>query len=288
MRAGKGGIAGLAALVGGVVERAADGVVDHELVFRDQCARIGQRGRIRHRRSRRDRARIVVRNVRDRQRHDLGALPGARQPAALDPRQMLADGVDLADRRARAQQCPVHLLLLRERHALDRRDPVRRAAARQQHQQEIVGTGVVRPAARLSSAPFRPASSGTGWPASTTLIRRVGTPWPWRVVAMPDQPRRVQSELIEIMPLRRGRHRGGALAGGKADHPAFRHRAQMRRQHDIGMGGSDGGVEDRAQQGASVGHRVRDLMKTCDGRLSIRLRQKKTPAACCGGGVWRV
>ena len=39
-------------------------------------------------------------NVRYRQRHDLGALPGAREPAALDPRQVLANGVDLADRRA--------------------------------------------------------------------------------------------------------------------------------------------------------------------------------------------
>ena len=37
----------------------------------------------------------------------------------------------------------------------------------------------------VSSAAFSPASSGTGWPASMTLIRRVGTPWPWRVVAMP-------------------------------------------------------------------------------------------------------
>ena len=68
-----------------------------------------------------------MRHVRDRQRHDFGALPGARQPAALDPRQMLADGVDLADRRTRAQQRPSQLLLLRERYARDRRDPLSRA-----------------------------------------------------------------------------------------------------------------------------------------------------------------
>ena len=114
LRAREGWIAGLAALVSCVVERMADGVVDRKAIFSDDGARIGERGRIRHRRSRCDRRRIVVRNVRDRQRHDLGALAGARQPAALDPRQMLANGVDLADRRAGAQQCPGYLLLLRE------------------------------------------------------------------------------------------------------------------------------------------------------------------------------
>ena len=108
----------------------------------------------------------------------------------------------------------------------------------------------------VSSAAFSPASSGTGWPASTTLIRRVGTPWPWRVVAMPTSQRRIELERVEIMPLRGRRHRGCALAGGKADHPAFRHRAQMRRQHEFGMGGGDRGVEDRAQERASVGHVV--------------------------------
>ena len=51
-----------------------------------------------------DRGRIVVRHIRDRQRDDLGALPGACQPPALDPRQMLADDVHFADRSARAQQ----------------------------------------------------------------------------------------------------------------------------------------------------------------------------------------
>src|ERR1700688_1219287 len=47
---------------------AAGGGVDLEAVFRDDGARIRKRARIRHRRSRRDRGWIVVRNVRDRQR----------------------------------------------------------------------------------------------------------------------------------------------------------------------------------------------------------------------------
>jgi len=57
---------------------------------------------------------------------------------------MLANSIDLADRRAGAQQRPGHLLLLRERHPVGRRDPVRGAAARQQHQQEIVDIGLLR------------------------------------------------------------------------------------------------------------------------------------------------
>ena len=278
MRAGKGGIAGLAAFVVGIVERAADGVVDRKVIFRDDGARIRQRRRIRHRRSRRDRGRIVVRHVRYRQRHDLGALAGARQPAALDPRQMLANGVDLADRRARAQQRPGHLLLLRERHAVDRRDPVRRAAARQQHQQQIVGLGVCSQLQAVLGA-LQPGFVGHGMAGLDHLD-------PPRRHAMAvagggdaRQPRRLEPELVEIMPLGGGGHRGRALAGGKADHPAFRHRAQMRRQHDVGMRGGNGGIEDRAQQRASVGHRFTAISRwgTCGCRLSIRLPAKENP-----------
>ncbi len=56
------------------------------------------------------------------------------------------------------------------------------------------------------------------------------------------------------MPLGRRSHRGRALAGGKADHPTLGDWGQMRRQHDIGMRGGNRGVEDRAQEWASVGH----------------------------------
>ena len=69
-----------------------------------------------------------------------------------------------------------------------------------------------------------------------------------------DESCGVEPERIEIVPLGGGRHRRRALAGGKADHPAFRHRAQMRRQHDFGMRGGDRRVKDRAQERASVGH----------------------------------
>jgi hypothetical protein len=53
----------------------------------------------------------------------------------------------------------------------------------------------------------------------------------------------------------------------------------MRRQHDVGMRGGNRGVENRAQQGASVGHGFKGIWDRNMGcRLSIRSRQKKTPA----------
>ena len=70
------------------------------------------------------------------------------------------------------------------------------------------------------------------------------------------EPRRLHFQRVEIMPFRGRSHRSRALAGGEADHPALRHRAQMRREHHIGMRGGDGGIVNRAQKGASVGHFV--------------------------------
>jgi hypothetical protein len=125
-RAREGGIIRLAALVVGIVERAAHGIVDIELVPGHDRARIGQRGRIGHGGAGGDRGGIVMRHVGDRERHDLGGVPaGARQTSALDPRQMLAHDVHLADRRARTQERPVDRLLLRKADAVHRRDPVR-------------------------------------------------------------------------------------------------------------------------------------------------------------------
>src|SRR5262245_54736122 len=71
-----------------------------------------------------------------------------------------------------------------------------------------------------------------------------------------DQPLRIELERVEIMLLRSRGHGGGALAGGEADHASPGGRAQMLRQHDIGMRSGDGSVENGAQERASVGHDV--------------------------------
>ncbi len=227
-----------------------------------------------------------MRNVRYRQRDDLGALAGAGEPAALDPRQMLANGVDLADRRAGAQQRPRHLLLLRKRHALGRRDPVGGAAAGQQHQQEIVGFRLLRQTQRLFGA-LKPGFVRHRMAGFDDLD-------PPRRHAMAvagggdaGQAPRLEPERVEIVPLCGSRHGGGALAGGKTDHLALGDGAQMRSQHDIGMRGGDRGIENRAQQRASVGHGLAGIRGGNMGcRLSILLPQKKTPAKRkpCEGG----
>ena len=62
----------------------------------------------------------------------------ARQPSALDAREMFAHRVDLADVGARAQQRARDRLFVFKRYPGRRRDPVGRGAARHQHQHQVV------------------------------------------------------------------------------------------------------------------------------------------------------
>ena len=283
LRAGKRGVARLAALIPGIFEGTPDGIVDREIVPRHQRAGVRQRARIRHRRPGCDRGRIVMRHVGYRERHDLGgALSGAGQPAALDPRQMLADDVHLADRRAGTQQRAVHLLLLRERNAVGRRDPVCRAAAGQQHQQQIV-SGCLSGETQRFVGGFQSGFIGYG-------MAGLDHPDPPRRHAVAvarggkaGQPRGIKPERVEIMPFGGSRHRRCALAGGKADHAALRCGPQMRREHDVGMRGRDSRIKDRTQEGTPVGH-DRNGSYGQEVWLSIQSPQKKTPAGCsCEG-----
>jgi hypothetical protein len=57
----------------------------------------------------------------------------------------------------------------------------------------------------------------------------------------------------------------------------------MRRQHDFGMRGRDGRIEDRSQQGTSVGHGHAEKVVAREPWLSIQSAQKKTPADCPRG-----
>ncbi len=129
----------------------------------------------------------------------------ARQPSALDAREMFAHGVDLADIGAGAQQRARHRLLVGKRHAGRRRDPVGRGAARHQHEHEIVGAGAVGQLDRRRSAASSPAASGTGWPASTmvTIAGRAAIAVPRHRDAA--QPASRQIERVEIMRFRRPR-----------------------------------------------------------------------------------
>ena len=112
---GERGVAGLAAFIGAIVERAGDGIVDREAISCDQRARsasvVGS-GTV---------GPEAIALASSRGTSDIASVTisarcaGPRQSAALDPRQMLSHRVDLADRRAGAEQRPRHLLLLGER-----------------------------------------------------------------------------------------------------------------------------------------------------------------------------
>jgi hypothetical protein len=57
----------------------------------------------------------------------------------------------------------------------------------------------------------------------------------------------------------------------------------MRRQHDFGMRRRNGRIEDRSQQGTSVGHGHAEEVGAREPWLSIQSPQKKTPADCPRG-----
>ena len=65
----------------------------------------------------------------------------AREQAALEAREVLAHGVELADRRAGGQQQLRHRLLVLERHRRRRGGRECRAAAGDEHDDEVVGAG---------------------------------------------------------------------------------------------------------------------------------------------------
>ena len=69
----------------------------------------------------------------------LGRGGRARQPAALDPRQMLTDAVDLVDVGAASEQRPVQALLVVQRDPWRRQGKQSRAAARDQAERQVVG-----------------------------------------------------------------------------------------------------------------------------------------------------
>src|SRR5207248_9568101 len=101
------------------------------------------------------------------------------------------------------------------------------------------------------------------------------------------QARRIEFERVEIMPLRRGRHGGGALAGGKTDDLALWHRAQMGPENHVGMCGGDGGIEHLAQEAALVGHGLTAIRMEASGAgYPSYCRKRKPPQGASLAGVY--
>ena len=163
LRARKGGIAGLAAFVCGVVERAADGVVDLKAVFRDEA---------------RASASVVGSGTVGPEAIAEGSSCGtseiasvtisARFPArASRPplirdrclRTVLTSPIGAPERNSARVTC----CFCAKDTPVDRRDPVGGAAARQQHQQQIVGTGACGAVAGFPPRPsIRPRRARDG------------------------------------------------------------------------------------------------------------------------------
>ena len=199
---------------------------------------------------------------------------------------MLADGVDLADRRARAQQRPGHLLLLRKGYAGDRRDPVGGAAAGQQHQQQIVGTG----AGGELQALLRALQSGLVGHGMAGLDHLDPPRRHAMAVARgrdPRKPRGVEAERVEIMPLRRRRHGGRGLAGGKADHAALRRGRRCAASTTSGCAAATAASKIARRRGR-LSVMLHGTSAAGDRRKHATpvihpIAQKKTPARCRGG-----
>ena len=160
----KAGSPGFGVSLAGSVEQRRGGSRQRHLAPGDDRPGVGERRGIGHGRAGGDHRRVVAGHVGDRERQHRGRRGDRREPPALDAREVLPDGVDLADVGAGAQQRPGDALLLRERELACRRDPVRRAAARQQHQDEVVGRRLAgereRPLGRLDALAVRHRMAG--------------------------------------------------------------------------------------------------------------------------------
>ena len=176
--------------------------------------------------------RVVEGHVGDRERQHRGRRRDRREPPALDAGQVLPDGVDLADIGAGAQQRAGDALLLLERELARRRDPVRRAAARQQHEDEVVGR-------RLAGERERPLGGLDALAVGHRMAGLDDRDQPRRLAIAvarhgePGQPPGGKAVPLAIEALRRRRHAGAGLAGREHDQPAAgRRRRQVR--HDAG------------------------------------------------------
>ena len=125
---------------------------------------------------------------------------------------MLADGVDLVDRRCATQQRIGQRLHVGERHAVDGQRHQRRAAARDEAHHEVV---LVRILKRAAMAP-RPLDAGlvrNRVAASVSVVTSVGATWPYLNVDAPGRDAVAEDSLYRL------RHGSARLASADDQHP---------------------------------------------------------------------
>src|SRR6266849_4366499 len=130
-----------------------------DAVFGEDGLRIGKGRRVGECRAGGDHRGMIPRYVGNRQGEDARRRRGRGEAAALDRREVLPHRVDLADRRAGAQQAPRHRLLVGERQPRSRQCQKGRAAARYQAHQLILRA---EPASQVKDAPRRFLPSRVG------------------------------------------------------------------------------------------------------------------------------
>ena len=153
---------------------------------------------------------------------------------------MLADAIHLRDRRARAQQRPVHRLLVRQRQPFRRQRQQGRAAARNQAQQQIVGAqvpGGIEDARRRRRANLVGDGMGGLDDLDPAAIDGVA-------IGRQDEA----GKGAPPVRLDRPRHGGRGLAGAEHDGPAPRRLRQMGRDAAHRIDRADGGIEEGAQK----------------------------------------
>ncbi len=123
---------------------------DLDAVTRQHRKGIRAGGRIGHGGTGGNVRRVVARHVRDGERHEARRVAGDAEAPALDAREVAAHGVDLADRRTRAQQRARERLLVLEGQPLGGQRQQRRSAAR--HAGTARGRRAPSPCTRSNSA----------------------------------------------------------------------------------------------------------------------------------------
>ena len=239
----------------------------------DHCLGLRERRRVGDGRAGGNDRRVVMRDVRDGERHLCGRGSLLGEPAALDPGQALAQRVDLADGGARAQQAAGDVLLLLQGEVSGRRDPVGGAAARQQDEDEVVRAGRRRQVEHVA----RRGNTG----GVRHRVPRLDQPHRAGRFAIADAgdgdaaetAGRSRQQRCVVVHRDRGHARRG-LAGGQHDDPAGRggRRRQCCRQAGPRMRRRDSRVVEAAQQvttrilgahGQILAEAPRNLLSVC-------------------------
>src|SRR5207245_10485511 len=145
----------------------------------EDAKRIRKRRRVRRRRTGGDHVERITDDVGEGEREDRSRSRGPGELAALEAREVLADGVELVDGGAGGEQQPRHRLLLCQRDRRGGRRGQRRGATGHQEEQALARPGIT--GARQQAGGRSVAARAGHWTTrlgATHAPRGRGRPWP--------------------------------------------------------------------------------------------------------------